>query len=148
MNTIDYNERTALHLAAAEGHKKCVKFLLETCHVAFDAKDRWGQTALSEAIYFKHDGIAKLLRRHQRLGEQNGIVNWKNIVNKKVFGTQRVKIKFDKHHVKKNSFGFGSHLEGLVGLKEIDEDQEEQFQAAFTIQKKYRDYLKRKTSAS
>ena len=57
MNTIDYNERTALHLAAAEGHKKCVKFLLETCHVAFDAKDRWGQTALSEAITLNMMGL-------------------------------------------------------------------------------------------
>ena len=94
MNTTDYNDRTALHLAAAEGHKKCVKFLLETCKVAFDARDRWGQTALSEAIYFKHDGIAKLLRRHQRLGEpQNGMKHWKNIVENKVVVAQHVKIK-------------------------------------------------------
>ena len=111
MNIGDYNDRTPLHLAAAEGHKNCVKFLLKTCHVAFDAKDRWGQTALSEAIYFKHDGIAKLLRRHQRsLVEQqmNGQVLWKNIVNKKVIVTQRRSCPLMK--VQNNSFCTISYL--------------------------------------
>ena len=30
MNLGDYDGRTALHLAAAEGHARCVKFLLDS----------------------------------------------------------------------------------------------------------------------
>ena len=75
----------------------------------FDAKDRWGQTALSEAIYFKHDGIAELLRRHQHSEKnQNGQVLWKNIVNKKVIVTQRRSCPLMK--VQNNSFCTISHL--------------------------------------
>ena len=40
MNLGDYDGRTALHLAAAEGHVRCVKFLLDTCGVKHDPKDR------------------------------------------------------------------------------------------------------------
>ena len=40
MNLGDYDGRTALHLAAAEGHVRCVKFLLEVCNVQHDIKDR------------------------------------------------------------------------------------------------------------
>ena len=61
-------------------------------------------------------------------------------------------IKFDKHLVKKkSSFGFSSYMEGLASpskmqsLREADEAENES-QAASMIQRKYRDYLKRKTS--
>eukprot|EP00095_Tigriopus_kingsejongensis_P004238 maker-scaffold711_size108467-snap-gene-0.23 protein:Tk04238 transcript:maker-scaffold711_size108467-snap-gene-0.23-mRNA-1 annotation:"glutaminase kidney mitochondrial-like isoform x5" len=67
MNLGDYDGRTALHLAAAEGHLRCVKFLLEECKVKSDPKDRWGQTPLTEAILFKHTKVASLIKRHERL---------------------------------------------------------------------------------
>ena len=61
-------------------------------------------------------------------------------------------IKFDKHLVKKkSSFGFSSYMEGLASpskmqsLREADKAENES-QAASMIQRKYRDYLKRKTS--
>ena len=66
----DYDGRTALHLVAAEGHARCVRFLLEVCGVPHDCKDRWGQTPLSEAIQFKHIQVAAILRRYERSKEK------------------------------------------------------------------------------
>ena len=40
MTISDYDGRTALHLAAAEGQEAAVKFLLETCQVPPNPKDR------------------------------------------------------------------------------------------------------------
>jgi glutaminase len=40
MTLCDYDGRTALHLAAAEGHLECVTFLLEHCNVPYNSKDR------------------------------------------------------------------------------------------------------------
>lgn len=40
MQTTDYDGRTALHLAAAEGHPEVVQFLLEKCKVTPLPKDR------------------------------------------------------------------------------------------------------------
>ena len=40
MALADYDGRTALHLAAAEGHENIVRFLLEKCDVSPHLKDR------------------------------------------------------------------------------------------------------------
>ena len=40
MGLCDYDGRTALHLAAAEGHQQCVTFLLDICKVEVEAADR------------------------------------------------------------------------------------------------------------
>lgn len=62
MNLADYDGRTALHLAAAEGHMHCVNFLLKQCNVSHDVRDRWGRSPLDEAITFGHLAIVELLR--------------------------------------------------------------------------------------
>lgn len=41
MTLSDYDGRTALHLAAAEGHLNCVQFLIEQCGVPVDPRDRY-----------------------------------------------------------------------------------------------------------
>ena len=40
LNVGDYDGRTALHLAAAEGHEDICKFLIETCKVNPLPQDR------------------------------------------------------------------------------------------------------------
>lgn len=43
MNLADYDGRTALHVAAAEGKLEICQFLIEKCQVHLDCIDRWGK---------------------------------------------------------------------------------------------------------
>ncbi|EFA11037.2 glutaminase kidney isoform, mitochondrial isoform X3 [Tribolium castaneum] len=73
MTLADYDGRTALHLAAAEGHIHCVNFLLQQCNVQHDIRDRWGRSPLDEALTFGHTAVAEFLQdwdqRYQRSSE-------------------------------------------------------------------------------
>ena len=44
MKQEDYDKRTALHLASAEGHSDCVRYLVENCNIAPVARDRLDKT--------------------------------------------------------------------------------------------------------
>ena len=56
----DYDRRTALHLAAAEGHAAVVKVLLaQGCNP--EARDRWGATPGQDARLHGHTDIVSLL---------------------------------------------------------------------------------------
>ena len=57
----DYDLRTALHVASAEGHVKLVRLLLDN-GAQVGLKDRWGKTPLDEAKDNKHEEIIKLLQ--------------------------------------------------------------------------------------
>uniref|UniRef100_A0A1Y1N5E0 glutaminase n=3 Tax=Photinus pyralis TaxID=7054 RepID=A0A1Y1N5E0_PHOPY len=62
MTLSDYDGRTALHLAAAEGHVNCVEFLLKQCNVPHNVLDRWGNSPLHEATMFGHTAVVDLLK--------------------------------------------------------------------------------------
>ncbi|XP_068585792.1 glutaminase liver isoform, mitochondrial-like isoform X1 [Cebidichthys violaceus] len=66
MEQRDYDSRTALHVAAAEGHGEAVIFLTEVCKVNPNLKDRWGNTPLDDAMQFGHDGVVSVLQEYQR----------------------------------------------------------------------------------
>ena len=137
MNLGDYDGRTALHLAAAEGHLRCVKFLIETCKVRHDVKDRWGQTPLSEAILFKHTKIAAILKRIDRARalqlqrEQGKVINptgealWRKLVERKMMKKpeeekkKKPLFKFDPSLIKRQSISGSNEQIGLL-LKDLE----------------------------
>uniref|UniRef100_A0A672RVZ2 glutaminase n=1 Tax=Sinocyclocheilus grahami TaxID=75366 RepID=A0A672RVZ2_SINGR len=64
MEQRDYDSRTALHVAAAEGHIEVVRFLLEACKVNPGPKDRWGNMPIDEATHFGHHEVLALLQEY------------------------------------------------------------------------------------
>uniref|UniRef100_A0A8C4IIY7 glutaminase n=1 Tax=Dicentrarchus labrax TaxID=13489 RepID=A0A8C4IIY7_DICLA len=64
MEQTDYDSRTALHIAAAEGHVEAVIFLTEICKVNPHMKDRWGNTPIDDAMQFGHDVVVSVLQEY------------------------------------------------------------------------------------
>ncbi|CAJ0959639.1 unnamed protein product, partial [Mesorhabditis belari] len=70
----DYDGRTALHIAASEGHAHLVKFFLFIAKVPHNPKDRWRRTPLDDAKMFKHDECVKLLLRPHLLNHKGTLI--------------------------------------------------------------------------
>uniref|UniRef100_A0A3P8V343 glutaminase n=1 Tax=Cynoglossus semilaevis TaxID=244447 RepID=A0A3P8V343_CYNSE len=79
MEQRDYDSRTALHVAAAEGHTEVVRFLLEACKVNPVPKDRWGNTPMDEAVHFGHHDVVTILRDyHNQYSHQESTADKQN----------------------------------------------------------------------
>ena len=71
INQGDYDGRTALHLAAAEGHENCVHFLLSK-GADLNLTDRWGSKPEADAKSAGHKDIVNLLKLHE---QKNKVLN-------------------------------------------------------------------------
>lgn len=71
----DYDKRTPLHVCAGEGHGIVCGLLIES-GAEISAKDRWGNTALSDAREKEHTEVVELLKRH---GAEDPDVNIENL---------------------------------------------------------------------
>ncbi|KAG7382935.1 hypothetical protein PHYPSEUDO_004231 [Phytophthora pseudosyringae] len=56
----DYDLRTLLHVASAEGHLQIARYLVD-CGANVNLLDRWGSSPLSDAVDFAHNELAKFL---------------------------------------------------------------------------------------
>ncbi|KAK6053549.1 ankyrin repeat protein [Cooperia oncophora] len=66
----DYDGRTALHVAAAEGHMHLVKFFVNVAKVNHQPRDRWGRTPLDDARSFHHEDVVRFLLKHHARGHK------------------------------------------------------------------------------
>ncbi len=71
VNACDYDRRSALHLAAAEGHASVAEFLVGA-RADVHARDRWGNTPLRDAERGWHVKVVKLLQQRGAVGTLRG----------------------------------------------------------------------------
>ncbi|MCO5592412.1 hypothetical protein L7F22_046415 [Adiantum nelumboides] len=62
VNIADFDDRTALHVAACEGHTRVVNLLLKKGANA-NARDRWGSTPLSDAKHYGNKEVVEILEK-------------------------------------------------------------------------------------
>uniref|UniRef100_W5KQ87 glutaminase n=1 Tax=Astyanax mexicanus TaxID=7994 RepID=W5KQ87_ASTMX len=63
VNAVDYDGRSALHVAASEGRLEVIKFLVENTGANCTLKD-WGNTALQEAVRCNQGPAAQLFKKY------------------------------------------------------------------------------------
>ncbi|KAF4097493.1 glutaminase 2b isoform X1 [Onychostoma macrolepis] len=66
MELKDYDSRTSLHIAAAEGHMDVVLFLTQSCKVNPFVKDRWGNIPRDDALQFGREDVVKVLEEYEQ----------------------------------------------------------------------------------
>ena len=60
VNSMDYDSRTALHLASSAGHTSVVQFLLKM-NVDVNCRDRFGFSPLADAVRHEHKDVQQVL---------------------------------------------------------------------------------------
>uniref|UniRef100_A0A915EQ90 Uncharacterized protein n=1 Tax=Ditylenchus dipsaci TaxID=166011 RepID=A0A915EQ90_9BILA len=79
LNVADYDGRTALHLAACEGHTIICKFLLNIAKVDYTMQDRWGMAALDDARLFHQTScvavLVKAASKKSRMGDDRRLAS-------------------------------------------------------------------------
>ncbi|CAB9501296.1 Mitogen-activated protein kinase HOG1 (Fragment) [Seminavis robusta] len=63
VNFRDYDRRTALHVAASEGHLQICQYLVLTQHAKINRSDRWGGSPLDDAHRHRHREVVLFLRQ-------------------------------------------------------------------------------------
>ncbi len=71
-SSADYDQRTALHLAASEGAFETVEFLVSEGDAKVNAVDRFGRTPLDDAVAKGDLRVIKYLREHGASSGQGG----------------------------------------------------------------------------
>jgi hypothetical protein len=75
VNFRDYDRRTALHVAASEGHLKICQYLIKN-GAKMNRSDRWGGSALDDANRHRHHDVIAFLRLHGATpGSANQLTN-------------------------------------------------------------------------
>ena len=64
INFRDYDRRTALHVAASEGHLEICNYLVNVKHAKINRSDRWGGSPLDDAHRHRHRDVVLFLREH------------------------------------------------------------------------------------
>lgn len=64
VNFRDYDRRTALHVAASEGHLTVCQYLIEHKGARINRSDRWGGSPLDDAHRHRRSEIIHFLRKH------------------------------------------------------------------------------------
>lgn len=64
VNSADYDNRTALHLAASNGKLNVLEYLCKSKSISMDPEDRVGGTPLQDAINHGHAVVQKFLREN------------------------------------------------------------------------------------
>ncbi|XP_030621131.1 glutaminase kidney isoform, mitochondrial [Chanos chanos] len=64
VNSVDYDGRSALHVAASEGQLDVIRFLVENTGADCSLKDRWSNTPILEAMRCSQESALQLLKKY------------------------------------------------------------------------------------
>ena len=79
-DTGDYDQRTAMHLAASEGLLEVVTFLVDEAGANHSPRDRWGGTPLDDATRHSHSAVAAYLKSKRAIaGARGSLPSWKSL---------------------------------------------------------------------